>query len=156
MKHALAAIILALSLTAPVAAGPLEDATAAYDRCDYAVALRLFRPLASQGDVYAQTNLGLMYHVGQGVPQNHDEAAKWFWLAANRGVASAQALLGFMYADGQGVPQDYVRAHMWFDLSAAQGGQVAAIERDSISKLMTPAQIAEAQKLAREWQPKRP
>jgi TPR repeat protein len=150
MKHALAAFILALSLTAPVAAGPLEDATAAYDRGDYAVALRLFRPLANQGDAYAQTNLGLMYHVGQGVPQNHDEAAKWFWLAANRGVASAQALLGFS------VPQDYVRAHMWFSLSAAQGGQVAAIERDSISKLMTPAQIAEAQKLAREWQSKRP
>jgi TPR repeat protein len=58
-----------------------------------------------------------------------------------------------MYADGQGVPQDYVRAHMWFSLSAAQGGQVAAIERDSISKLITPAQIAEAQKLAREWRP---
>jgi TPR repeat protein len=50
MKHALAAIILALSLTAPVAAGPFEDATAAYDRGDYAVALRLFRPLANQGD----------------------------------------------------------------------------------------------------------
>jgi hypothetical protein len=144
MKHALAAIILALSLTAPVAAGPLEDATAAYDRGDYAVALRLFRPLANQGDAYVQTNLGLMYHVGQGVPQNYDEAAKWFWLAANRGVASAQALLGFMYADGQGVPQDYVQAHMWFSLSAAQGGQVAAIERDSISSRMTPAQIAEA------------
>ena len=191
-RVAFAAIVLVLSYAAPVAAGPLEDGTAAYDGGDYATALRLLRPLANQGNAdaqiklglmylrgdgvpqndgealkwyrlaadqgnaYAQANLGLMYHVGQGVPQNHDEAAKWFWLAANRGVASAQALLGFMYADGQGVPQDYVRAHMWFSLSAAQGGQVAAIERDSIAKLMTPAQIAEAQKLAREWQPKRP
>jgi TPR repeat protein len=110
-------------------------------------------PLANQGDAIAQNNFGFMYFNGQGVPQNHDEAAKWFWLAANQGVASAQALLGFMYADGQGVPRDYVRAHMWFSLAAAQGGQVAAIERDSISKLMTSAQIAEAQKLAREWRP---
>jgi len=51
---------------------------------------------------------------------------------------------------------DYVRAHMWFSLSAAQGDQDAAKYRDHVAKLMTPAQIAEAQKLAREWQPKRP
>ena len=54
------------------------------------------------------------------------------------------------------MPQDYVRAHMWFNLSAAQGNQDAAKNRDNIAKRMTPAQIAEAQKLAREWQPKRP
>jgi TPR repeat protein len=153
LKHALATIILVLSLAAPVAAGALEDAIAARSGGDYATALRLLGPLANQGDGIAQNNFGFMYFNGQGVPQNHDEAAKWFWLAANQGVASAQALLGFMYADGQGVPQDYVRAHMWFSLSAVQGGQVAAIERYSISKLMTPAQIAEAQKLAREWRP---
>ena len=63
-------------------------------RGDYDTALRLLGPLANQGDVIAQNNLGFMYFNGQGVPQNHDEAAKWFWLAANRGVASAQALLG--------------------------------------------------------------
>ena len=61
-----------------------------------------------------------------------------------------------MYATGKGVPQDYVRAHMWFNLSAAQGIQNAARKRDDIATRMTPAQIAEAQKLAREWQPKRP
>jgi TPR repeat protein len=75
MKHALAAIILALSLTAPVAAGPFEDATAAYDKGDYAAALRLLGPLANQGDAIAQSNLGFMYFRGQGVLQNHDEAA---------------------------------------------------------------------------------
>ena len=52
--------------------------------------------------------------------------------------------------------EDYVRAHMWYDLSAAQGHPNAAKQRDDVAKLMTPAQIAEAQKLAREWQPKRP
>jgi TPR repeat protein len=58
-----------------------------------------------------------------------------------------------MYAQGQGVPQDYVPAHMWFDLAAAQGEKDATELRDSLAKKMTPAQIAEAQKLAREWKP---
>ena len=73
-RAAFAAIVLLLSLAAPVAAGPLEDATAAYDRGDYATALRLLRPLADQGDAIAQFNLGLMYDQGQGVPQNYAEA----------------------------------------------------------------------------------
>src|SRR5665647_1597615 len=51
-------------------------------------------------------------------------------------------------------PKDYVVAYMWFSLSAAQGDHDSAIQRDLVAKLMTPAQIAEAQKLAREWKPK--
>jgi FOG: TPR repeat, SEL1 subfamily len=189
LKHALAAIILVLSFAAPVAAGPFEDAAAAYGRGDYATALRLFRPLADQGDAAAQYNLGVMYDNGQGVPQNDAEAVKWFRLAADQGDASAQFNLGtmydkgegvpqnyaeaakwyrlaadqgdadaqynlgIMYAKGQGVPQDYVSAHMWFNLSAAQGNQNAVKGRDITARRMTPAQIAEAQKLAREWKP---
>ena len=65
-RAAFAAIVLLLSLAAPVAAGPLEDATAAYDRGDYATALRLLRPLADQGDASAQFNLGVMYDNGRG------------------------------------------------------------------------------------------
>jgi uncharacterized protein len=157
LKHALAVIILILSLAAPVAAGPYEDAAAASGRSDYATALRLFRPLADQGVASAQNDLGVMYSYGQGVPQDYAEALKWFRLAADQGSMVAQVNLGHMYANGEGVPQDYVRAHMWFNLSAAQGSHLLAAEhRDSIAKRMTPAQIAEAQKLAREWQPKRP
>ena len=48
-------------------------------------------------------------------------------------------------------PQDYIKAHMWFNLSAAQGEQKAVEDRDKVAQRMTPAQIAEAQKLAREW-----
>jgi TPR repeat protein len=155
LKHALAATILVLSLAAPVAAGPVEDAIAARSGGDYATALRLLGPLANQGDAIAQNNFGFMYFNGQGVPQNHDEAAKWFWLAANQGFASAQYNLGIMYSVGQGVPQDYVRAHMWFNLAAAPGYRFAAAEKDSIASQMTSAQIAEAQKLAREWRPAR-
>jgi uncharacterized protein len=78
---------------------------------------------------------------------------KWYRLAADQGRADAQDILGTMYAQGQGVPQDYVRAHMWLNLSAAQGDQDAAKNRDNIAQHTTPAQIAEAQKLASEWKP---
>jgi TPR repeat protein len=93
---------------------------------------------------------------GWGVPQNYAEAAKWYRLSADQGLAMSQTLLGQMYAHGEGVPQDYVLAHMWFNLAAAQGDQLAAGQRKSVAADMTPAQIAEAQKLAREWQPRRP
>jgi TPR repeat protein len=56
-----------------------------------------------------------------------------------------------MFAKGQGVPQDYVRGHMWFNLSAALGGKHAIKNRDIDANLMILAQIAEAQKLSREW-----
>jgi TPR repeat protein len=56
-----------------------------------------------------------------------------------------------MYMNGQGVPQDLVQAHMWFNLAAAGGYADAQKSRDSVAAKMTPAQIAEAQRLASEW-----
>ena len=73
---------------------------------------------------------------------------------AEQGDATAQYNLGVFYDNGLGVPQDHVSAYMWFSLSASQGKEGAATFRDLIARLMTPAQIAEAQKLAREWKPK--
>ena len=61
--------------------------------------------------------------------------------------------LGIMYAKGEGVPQDYVLTHMWFNLSAAQGNDNAVTNRDIAAGLMTSDQLAEAQRLAREWKP---
>ena len=60
-----------------------------------------------------------------------------------------------MYALGQGVPKDYVEAHKWLSLAAAQGYKDVAKFRDLIASTMTHAQIAEAQRLAREWKPKK-
>jgi TPR repeat protein len=60
-----------------------------------------------------------------------------------------------MYIKGQGVPQNYVRAHMWLNLAAARGKEYAKRVRDIVAKKMTPARIAEAQRLAREWRPKK-
>jgi len=62
--------------------------------------------------------------------------------------------------EGHGVPQDYVIAYMWLNLSAAgpnnrEGVKLASELRDVVAAKMTPAQIAEAQKLARDWKPGR-
>ncbi len=72
---------------------------------------------------------------------------------AEQGDANAQYNLGVFYDNGLGIPQDLVRAYMWLSLAALQGRESAATFRDLIARLMTPAQIAEAQKLAREWKP---
>ena len=85
------------------------------------------------------------------------EAVRWYRLAAEQGDADAQLNLGIMYFNGEGVPQDYVQAHKWFNLAAASA-EVASREayveaRDRVAARMTPSQIAEAQRLAREWRP---
>ncbi len=143
-----------LGLTVPAWAA-WDEGGQAYQRGDYPTALRELRPLARQGDANAQLFVGLMYDKGQGVPQDYAEAAKWYRKAAEQGYAAAQYNLGIMYYKGRGVPQDYVRAHMWINLAAATGDETAREDRDLITKKMTPAQIAEAQKLARRWGPKK-
>jgi uncharacterized protein len=108
--------------------------------------------------------LGNIFYSGNGVPQNYAETVKWLRKAADQGLARAQSSLGSMYEDGKGVPWDYVQAHMWFNLAAsgfsAHSGikgrdkaATAASGRDFAASRMTPEQIAEAQKLAREWKP---
>ena len=96
-----------------------------------------------------------MYAKGQGVEQNFAEAIRWFRRAAEQGLAMAQANLGTMYASGQGVKQNLVLAYMWLSLAANQDDKEAAELRDQVAPRMTPVQIAEAQKLAREWKPKK-
>ena len=215
----------------------VAPALKAYERRDYATALRLWRPLADQGNVFAQTGLGNMYAEGEGVAQDYANAMNWYRKAAERGYVAAQRRLGLMYADGQGVAQDldkamqwiakaanqgdmvaqrrlglmyaegqgvaedlekamqwfskaaaqgdskaqvflggiylegfgvprnYVEAYKWFDVAlswiAVSGATGATIRekvttsRDAVAAKMTPAQIAEAQKLAHEWKPRR-
>ena len=60
-----------------------------------------------------------------------------------------------MYFLGKGVPQDYVSAHMWFNLSGSNGNEDAVTNRNIVEKKMTPSQIEEAQRLARNWKPKK-
>ncbi len=160
MKRVIAFAVLLVVLAAPAWADTkaCEDA---YERKDYEAALKECRPLAEQGDAAAQYNLGVMYYGGYGVPQDYAEAVRWYRKAAEQGNAPAQYNLGVMYHTGQGVPQDYVYAHMWYNVAVASlpasGGarEMAAKNRDIVAKRMTPAQIAEAQRLARGWRPRR-
>jgi TPR repeat protein len=129
---------MACLATASAQAGEVEDTRAA----------------AEQGDALGQYNLGLMYANGEGVPQDYAEAAKWIRRVAEQGDARGQFILGVMYADGDSVPQDFVLAHMWFNLSASNGDPRAKEKRETQAGRMTREQIAEAQRLAREWTPK--
>ena len=96
-----------------------------------------------------------MYENGRGVPQNDEEAARWYRLAAGQGHTGAQGSLGFVYVLGDGVPQDNVTAHMWFNLAASgstgTNREMALENRDRVAARMTRAGVGEAQRLAREW-----
>ena len=113
-------------------------------------ALKWYRLSAEKGYAKAQYNLGVMYENGQGVLQKYKTAVKWYKLASEQGYAKAQGNLGTKYAFGLGVLKDYIRAHMWGNIAAMNGHQLGAKLRDDFEKKMTPVQIAEAQKLARE------
>jgi len=156
-----AASRMAMTLVEIALPGPFEGAMAAYKRGDYATALRLLRPLANKGHRAAQNSLGMMYSQGKGLPQDYAEALKWYRRAAEQGHADGQDNLGAMYASGKGLAQDYVEAHKWFNLAAshvpaseAANRDKAAQNREWVAHKMTPAQIAAAEKLAREWKPK--
>lgn len=108
-----------------------------------------------QGDASAQTQLGMLYAKGAGVPRDDAEAAKWYRKSAEQGNAKVQGILGSLYFRGQGVPKDYLLAYMWLSLSASAltGEDRASAERyrDSVAGKMTRAQIAEATRLASDW-----
>ena len=126
---------------------------------DYSEAVKWYRKSAEQGDSDAQYSLAAIYVEGRGVLENYAEALRWFRRAAENNHGLALNSLGIMYESGWGVPQDYVQAHMWYNLAAAgllpgEGRDSAAEYRDIVAKLMTPAQIAEAQRRAGKWRPR--
>jgi len=114
-------------------------------------AVRWYRLAAEQGRAAAQYEVGYMYANGDGVPEDDTEAAHWYRLAAEQGNGMAQIQLGLMYEDGKGVPEDSVLAYMWYNLAAAQATFGGAEGKDRLEQQMTREQIAEAQRLSREW-----
>jgi uncharacterized protein len=129
---------------------------------DDAEAGKWLRLAADQGDAVAQFRLGIIYSEGRSVPQDHGEAAHWYRLAADQGHAQAQYNLGVLYTTGEGVPQDNVSAHVWFNIAVAtfptsdtRNRGAAVQSRDLVATKLTREQVAEAQRLAREWRPVR-
>ena len=118
---------------------------------DYAEAVVWWRRAAEQGHVFAQLIVAHFYRQGRGVAQDAAEAIVWYRRVAEQGNVIGQYKLAAMYAKGEGVPRNYTLAHMWFDLAGAGGNEEARERRDKIAEQMTPAQIAEAQRLAGEW-----
>jgi len=103
----------------------------------------LFWPTLAQADLQAGVDA---YDQG-----DYATALKEWRPLADQGDADAQFNLGVMYQEGRGVLQDYVQAHMWASLAAAQNQENATKLRAALAEGMAPAQIAEAQRLAREW-----
>jgi TPR repeat protein len=114
-------------------------------------AAKWFRKAADQGMREAQYNLGFLYASGQGFPADYVEAVRWYRKAADQGLGEAQRLLGNAYFLGDGVPRDYARAHMWLSLSAGGGRSKPPKLLRVVKRKMSEEQVAEAQRLAREW-----
>lgn len=122
---------------------------------DYAQAMNWYLKAAEQGDVGAQHNLAGMYARGDGVPADYAQATNWYRKAAEQGDADEQMQLCMSYALGKGVPRDYVLAYAWCNLGVSRknGKDMWAIEtRNTISKILSATQLAEAQRLSRNWQ----
>jgi hypothetical protein len=113
------AVLLALAL--PAYGQDLQKGLDAHHSGDYATALREWRPLAEQGDAWAQYNLAVMYAEGEGVLEDYAEAVRLYRLAAEQGDAWAQFNLGLMYYNGHGVPKDDAEAVRLYRLAAEQG-----------------------------------
>jgi TPR repeat protein len=114
---------LAILLSIPLflLAADFKTGLDAYNRGDFATALKEWLPIAGQGDPNAQYNVALLYAHGQGAPQDWQKAKDWYLKAAGQGVAAAQYNLGVMYANGEGVPKDPAEAEKWFTKAAQQG-----------------------------------
>jgi TPR repeat protein len=121
---------------------------------DDVLAGQWFAKAAAQGQAKAQFSLGTLYFNGEGVPKDYQQALRWFRLAADQGEALAQTKIAIMYDEGQGVPKNIVQAYKWYSLGATNGDKPAIELRNAIASQMTPAQIAEAQKLTQQWKPK--
>jgi hypothetical protein len=118
---------------------------------DAALAAVWLLKAAEQGDPESQTLLAAMYTLGDGVPKDAPKAVEWYRKAAEQGFAAAQLGLGAKYAQGNGVARNLVDAHKWTNLAAASGNLQARDRLEELEEAMTREELAEAEKLAREW-----
>jgi TPR repeat protein len=120
---------------------------------DAVEAVKWYRRAAEQNDADAQHNLGFCYAIGNGVAKDEVEAVKWYRKAAEQNLAKSQHNLGNCYFNGDGVAKDNVEAYKWFILASGQGIKESQTNLSAMRPLMTPEQIAEAQRLVREFKP---
>jgi TPR repeat protein len=116
-----------------------------------AEAAKWFQKAAQKGHPTAQSNLGVLYATGNGVERNPEEAQKWWQRAAERGQTSAQFNVAHLYREGRGVAKDPIEAYKWYYLAAQQGDKDAALARDILAVDLSPTEVAEGMKRAREF-----
>lgn len=110
---------------------------------------------AEAGDAESQVELGRRYNKGEDVVKDHVEATKWYRKAAEQNDADAQYNLAICYERGDGVAEDWVEAYKWLLLAARQGHEAPKEHMTLLeSKLLTPEQLAQGQKRAREFKPR--
>jgi TPR repeat protein len=97
----------------------------AYDRANYATALKVWLPLAEGGDPQAQTYVGEIYEKGLGTSPDYAQAATWYRKAADQGYTRAQINLGYLYEKGLGVPKDPATALNWYRKSSGANVEVS-------------------------------
>ena len=124
MRNLIFAMVLIWAMPALTEAG-YQEATDAFDKGDSLTALKEFQSLADDNDASGQYGLGIMYDLGEGVPQSAEQAAKWYQLSAEQGHAGAQNNLGVMYEEGEGVPRNYDEAMRWYRRAAESGNKDA-------------------------------
>ncbi len=143
--------VLAAGVVVCASRSPLDAQVLAHN----SQALANMRTQAEAGDPLAQYDMAALYHDGRGVSRDGVEAAKWYERAAEQGLVLAQVGLGILYAEGRSLPPDNLTAYMWLSLAAARSGGEAGnrvVERrDAVAAEMTPGQLAEAQRRARDW-----
>jgi TPR repeat protein len=102
---------------------------------------------AEQGNVDAENSLSHMYIVGEGVPKDIKQSIFWLEKAAEQNSSDAQTNLGLVYA----MDSEFAKAYRWSIIGAQNGDPVAAKNRDTLKRFVSPSQAEDAQREAREW-----
>ncbi|MEK6747200.1 MAG: tetratricopeptide repeat protein [Pseudomonadota bacterium] len=120
-------------------------------RRDHTEAAKWFQKSSEQGNAEAQYWFGNALFFGVGVAKNKSEGFKWFHKSAEQGNADAQVMCFSIYYKGDGVPKDLIEAYKWVNLASTTNQEAMEI-RDKLETSLTSEQIAEGQRLTREWQ----
>jgi TPR repeat protein len=108
---------------------------------------------AAKKDRVSLANFGMLYDQGCGVPHDEREALRLFHESANLGFGQAQFNLGVYYRDGRGTDPDPLSSYFWFSIVTREHLPQAQDRADKMRKLLTPAQIAEAERRLAQWKP---
>ena len=144
-------ILLAALLALSGVQADFKAGLEAYQSGDFQTALAEWMPLAEQGEVESEFNVGLLYYHGRGVEEDHALAAGWYRRAADQGYPRAQYELGEMYEQGDGVPRDMIQAYKWFRLANREKYEDARKRRKRVADELSEHDLAQAELQVREW-----